>query len=60
MIVLVVNEDRYLFNDEVCDKQQDEAAEGILAGYDCFATVEWDDVRDVDVRPRTINELINN
>ena len=60
MIVLVVNEDRYLFNDEVCDKAQDKAAEEILSGYDCFATVEWDDVRDVDVKPRTINELINN
>ena len=60
MIVLVVNENRYLFNDEVSEKAQDQAAEEILSQYDCFATVEWDEVRDVDVMPRTIEQLINN
>lgn len=50
MIVLQVNEDRYLFNDKVCDAAQDEAAERILSAYNVFATVEWDEVRSIDLQ----------
>lgn len=50
MIVLVVNGNRYLFNDEVIDKAQDDAAERILSAYPSDAIVEFDEVRDEDVK----------
>ena len=50
MIVLVVNGDRHLFNDEVIDKAQDEAAERIINAYPPDAVVDFDEVRDEDVQ----------
>tara|TARA_R110001606_G_scaffold384658_1_gene547679 strand:- start:4499 stop:4666 length:168 start_codon:yes stop_codon:yes gene_type:complete len=49
MIVLVVNENRYLFNNEVCDKAQDECAERILSAYPDNAIVDFDDVQPQDL-----------
>ncbi len=52
MIVLVVNGNRYLFNDKVIDKAQDDAAEKILSAYPDDAIVEFDEVRDEDVKQK--------
>ena len=52
MIVLVVNGDRYLFNDKVIDSAQDECAERIISAYPDDALVEFDQVRQQDVQPK--------
>jgi hypothetical protein len=49
MIVLKVNNDRYLFNDEVCEAAQDAAAERILTAYPPDAVVDFDIVRSGDI-----------
>lgn len=59
MIVLVVNGDRYLFNDEVCDEAQDACAERILSAYPADAMVDFDEVKSTDLeRNINIKELI--
>ena len=50
MIVLVVNQDRYLFNNEICDDAQDECAERIISAYPDDAVVEFDEVRGEDLQ----------
>lgn len=55
MIVMTVNGDRYLFNDQVSDKSQDAAAEGILSRYGEDAYVDFDQVRDEDLNKININ-----
>lgn len=49
MIVLVVNNNRYLFNDQVADHVQDETAKRILSAYPEDADVWFDEIKPQDL-----------
>jgi|DEB0MinimDraft_12_1074336.scaffolds.fasta_scaffold02532_16 hypothetical protein len=58
MIVLVVNEDRYLINEH--SKASDNICKVIINDYPSDAVVDFDEVRLSDVKPKSLNELLNN
>lgn len=55
MIVLVVNNKRYLINEE--SKENDKICENILSSYPKEATVDFDDVRLSDVKLKNLKQL---
>lgn len=57
MTVLVVNNERFLINEE--SKSSDDVCKTIIDSFPSDAIIEFDTVKDSDVMPKTIEELIN-
>jgi len=58
--VMIVNGDRYLLNTD--SPAVDETAEQIISQYPQEPTLDWDEVRDIDVQraiPSDVMDLIN-
>ena len=53
--VMIVNGDRYVLN--VDSKHVDKTADEIISQYPQEPTLEWDEVRDIDLTTNTRNEF---